>query len=62
MQSLKVDFSNIVKIKKLILTFSILLLSLPLFSQGNGHAFEINEKLGRGVNIGNTFEAPSETG
>ena len=61
MQSLKVDFSNIVKIKKLILTFSILLLSFPLFSQGNRHAFEVNNKLGRGVNIGNTFEAPSET-
>ena len=27
----------------------------------SGSAFEINNRLGRGINIGNTFEAPSET-
>ena len=47
------------KIKVLMLTCFILLSSLPLFSQGSKHAFEINKRLGRGVNIGDTFEAPS---
>lgn len=32
-----------------------------LFSQNKEQASEINKRLGRGVNIGNTFEAPSET-
>ena len=36
-----------------------MLFTLSLFAQS--HAFEINERLGRGVNIGNTFEAPTET-
>ena len=48
--------------KKILFSLFIFSLTLPLFSQGHRHAFEINEKLGRGVNIGNTFEAPSETG
>jgi aryl-phospho-beta-D-glucosidase BglC (GH1 family) len=36
------------------------MLTLPLFSQERKHAFEVNERLGRGINLGNTFEAPSE--
>jgi aryl-phospho-beta-D-glucosidase BglC (GH1 family) len=36
------------------------MLALPLFSQERKHAFEVNERLGRGINLGNTFEAPSE--
>lgn len=31
------------------------------FSQNRQPAFEMNERLGRGVNMGNTFEAPSES-
>src|SRR5690606_2205304 len=33
---------------------------LVLLAQNRLPAFEMNERLGRGVNIGNTFEAPSE--
>ncbi len=36
-------------------------LSLSMASQQPATAFEINERLGRGINMGNTFEAPSET-
>ncbi len=36
-------------------------LSLSMTSQHPATAFEINERLGRGINMGNTFEAPSET-
>lgn len=31
------------------------------FSQNRVPAFEMNERLGRGINMGNTFEAPSES-
>lgn len=31
------------------------------FSQNRQPAFEMNERLGRGINMGNTFEAPSES-
>jgi endoglucanase len=44
----------------LILTLAICFSGLPLSGQ-NGPAFEMNQRLGRGINIGNTFEAPSET-
>ena len=47
-------------VKKLILSFLILLLPLSMFAQGKSHAFDVNERLGRGVNFGNIFEAPSE--
>lgn len=30
-------------------------------AQNRGAAFEMNDRLGRGINIGNTFEAPTET-
>jgi endoglucanase len=48
--------------KKLLflLTFTICLSGLPLSGQ-NSPAFEMNKRLGRGINIGNTFEAPAET-
>lgn len=38
-----------------VLTFFI------LSAQTREHAFEVNKKLGRGINYGNMFEAPSET-
>ncbi len=42
--------------------FLLLLLgSFSILAQNREHAFEINEKLGRGVNYGNMFEAPTET-
>ena len=47
-------------IKYIILLFC----ALPVFAyaqQERSHAFEVNHRLGRGINIGNTFEAPSET-
>ena len=39
----------------------LLLSSFSILAQNREHAFEINEKLGRGVNYGNMFEAPTET-
>ncbi|MDR1114682.1 MAG: glycoside hydrolase family 5 protein, partial [Tannerella sp.] len=36
------------------------LLTLPLFSQERKHAFDVKERLGKGINLGDTFEAPSE--
>ncbi len=39
----------------------LLLASFSILAQNQEHAFEINEKLGRGVNYGNMFEAPTET-
>ena len=41
----------------LILFFAVNL----LFAQNREHAFDVNKRLGRGVNFGNMFEAPSET-
>src|SRR5690606_14670209 len=35
--------------------------ALVLPAQNRLPAFEMNERLGRGINIGNTFEAPTET-
>ncbi|TVR75075.1 MAG: glycoside hydrolase family 5 protein [Marinilabiliales bacterium] len=47
--------------KKLLVVLPLfILITLPAFSFGSGTAFEINQRLGRGINIGNTFEAPSE--
>ncbi len=43
--------------------FAVFLLGITnSYSQTREKAFQINEKLGRGVNYGNMFEAPSETG
>jgi aryl-phospho-beta-D-glucosidase BglC (GH1 family) len=45
-----------------ILPFLVFLaISLETFAQNRAPAFEMNERLGRGINIGNTFEAPTET-
>ncbi|MBW6537059.1 MAG: cellulase family glycosylhydrolase [Mariniphaga sp.] len=46
---------------KNLITISLLVISLGLTAQSRKKAFEINEKLGRGINYGNMFEAPSET-
>ncbi len=45
------------------LLFTILVLTAARATQGQQRqaAFEMNQRLGRGINIGNTFEAPSET-
>lgn len=49
---------------KLRLTFCFLILAGALSSpaQQRTAAFQLNQKLGRGINMGNCFEAPSETG
>lgn len=48
-------------VRTLLLTLSLLVTGpLILTAQNRLPAFEMNERLGRGVNIGNTFEAPSE--
>lgn len=39
----------------------LLLISFSVRAQEREHAFEVNERLGRGINYGNMFEAPSET-
>ena len=59
-QSLKETY-NCMKTKKLIFVCLIMSFSLSLAAQGDSPAFKMNKRLGRGVNIGNTFEAPSET-
>src|SRR6056297_1571093 len=46
---------------KNLFTILLLVISLGLTAQSHNKAFEINEKLGRGINYGNMFEAPSET-
>ena len=47
--------------KKYQITGLFLLLVLFIEAQDRTKAFEINQKLGRGINYGNMFEAPSET-
>lgn len=34
---------------------------VSMFAQNRENAFEVNQRLGRGINMGNAFEAPSET-
>lgn len=46
---------------KLKLTLILLLAVNLLFAQNREHAFDVNKRLGRGVNFGNMFEAPTET-
>lgn len=46
--------------KTFLLLIGCVAYSLSMASQP-ATAFEINERLGRGINMGNTFEAPSET-
>lgn len=47
--------------RKLFLTLLLLAVIPTLRGQQRQAAFEMNQRLGRGINIGNTFEAPSET-
>lgn len=46
---------------KNIIALILLLFTLNNSAQNREKAFEINKKLGRGINYGNMFEAPSET-
>jgi endoglucanase len=46
---------------KTIFTSLLIVIALSLNAQNREKAFEINEKLGRGINYGNMFEAPTET-
>ena len=46
--------------KQILLSAILLLLSLAVSAQENRSAFEMNKRLGKGINMGNTFEAPSE--
>jgi len=47
--------------KKILLTTITIMLTLPLFTRDLSPAFQMNERLGRGINMGNAFEAPTET-
>ena len=47
---------------KTVLTAFLFIVTFNLYSQNREHAFEVNKRLGRGINYGNMFEAPSETG
>jgi aryl-phospho-beta-D-glucosidase BglC (GH1 family) len=46
---------------KIIFTSLLIIFALSVNAQNREKAFELNEKLGRGINYGNMFEAPSET-
>lgn len=41
-------------------TLILLLIGFVLNAQNRQHAFDVNKRLGRGINYGNMFEAPSE--
>ena len=45
---------------KLLFISVLLVAASVLTAQNREHAFEVNERLGRGINFGNMFEAPSE--
>jgi endoglucanase len=45
---------------KNLITIFLIVISFGLTAQPRKKAFEINEKLGRGINYGNMFESPSE--
>lgn len=47
--------------KRLVLLFAILVMPGSIFGQSRQAAFDMNRRLGRGINMGNAFEAPSET-
>lgn len=46
--------------KKIVLLCTVFLFFLSLHAEEKNKAFEMNSRLNRGINIGNTFEAPSE--
>lgn len=47
--------------KKLVFLLLSVFFTITSFAQENTTAFEMNERLGRGINMGNAFEAPTET-
>ena len=47
--------------KNSITLFILVIITLTITAQNREKAFEINGKLGRGINYGNMFEAPSES-
>jgi aryl-phospho-beta-D-glucosidase BglC (GH1 family) len=47
---------------KILFTAFLFIFTFNSYSQNREHAFEVNKRLGRGINYGNIFEAPSETG
>jgi aryl-phospho-beta-D-glucosidase BglC (GH1 family) len=47
--------------KNSITLFILVIITLTITAQNSEKAFEINGKLGRGINYGNMFEAPSES-
>jgi len=47
--------------KRLISFIFIMVLTISGYAQGETKAWEMKERLGRGINMGNMFEAPTET-
>jgi hypothetical protein len=47
---------------KIVLAAFLFIVALNSYSQNREHAFEVNKRLGRGINYGNMFEAPFESG
>ena len=47
--------------KNQLLLIIAIFLTVYTYGQGRTKAFEVNNRLGRGMNMGNAFEAPSET-
>lgn len=47
--------------KQLITIIFMVILTLSGYAQGETKAWEMKERLGRGINMGNMFEAPTET-
>lgn len=47
--------------KNLLLLIFTITFTLNILAQDRTKAFEVNNRLGRGINMGNAFEAPSET-
>lgn len=43
------------------IAFLLILFSISALAQNREHAYEVNQRLGRGINYGNMFEAPSES-
>ena len=46
---------------KILFTAFLFFFTFNSYSQNREHAFEVNKRLGRGINYGNMFEAPTET-
>jgi endoglucanase len=52
---------NVITMKNLLLLLLLLILQPVLNAQERTAAFDMNKRLGRGINMGNAFEAPTET-